>query len=209
MTTGKIFGERLKKLRKEKGYDTQEIFANKINRSKETIRNWEQGRNIPEIKDLLELCEFLNCDMDYLLGRIECKTHNLTFIAKETGLTEDAIDLLRLYNMFGKSSKIDTISLIIESEAKDDGNLSSLIDTITGYLGFNVDTNNNTLYTATNNGITPFKCRKPMSGEGVVYNPTHAHFALKDIENMYYLKIWDSIKALKAVHLKNKISDTN
>lgn len=209
MTTGKIFGERLKKLRKEKGYDTQEIFANKINRSKETIRNWEQGRNIPEIKDLLELCEFLNCDMDYLLGRIECKTHDLAFIAKETGLTEDAIDLLRIDNMFGASSKIDTINLIIESEAKDDGNLSSLIDTITGYLRFNVDTNNNTLYTATNNGITPFKCRKSMSGEGVIYNPTCAHFALKDIENMYYLKIWDSIKALKDIYLKNKISHTN
>ncbi|MCI8951596.1 MAG: hypothetical protein HFG49_16500 [Lachnospiraceae bacterium] len=61
-----------------------------------TMRKWLKGETIPEYYTMIRLCEkdCLNCSLDYLLGRIECTTHNIQFIHDETGLSEDAIKQL-------------------------------------------------------------------------------------------------------------------
>lgn len=89
----------LKRARKEKGL-TQMDFSKmfKIDNtpvSITTVRNWEQGRTYPEAKTLEALCDFYQCDMDYLFGRIDCKTHDTQFISDYTGLSEEAIDKLK------------------------------------------------------------------------------------------------------------------
>lgn len=90
-----VFAERLKELRKAAGFTQAELYE-KISGSNEskTIRNWEYGKTMPNGQDLLKLCEIFNCDCDYLLGRIDAKTHDLQFISEKTGLTEDAIKIL-------------------------------------------------------------------------------------------------------------------
>lgn len=98
MTNGNknpVFGERLKELRKASGFTQGELYE-KISGNKEskTIRNWERGKTMPNVSDLLKLCEIFNCDCDYLLGRIDAKTHDLEFISEMTGLTEGAIKIL-------------------------------------------------------------------------------------------------------------------
>ena len=87
------FREGFKRARKKGGY-TQKSFSNEFNISIETVKNWEQGRNVPEIETLEKLCNFFQCDIDHLLGNIECETHDKQFIHDKTGLSEDAINFL-------------------------------------------------------------------------------------------------------------------
>ena len=88
------FGNRLKELRKKK-YKIQEKFAEDMGVSVESVRNWEQGRILPEMGTLFKICDLLDCDLDYLTGRLKLKTHDLQFIHDQTGLSETAIRKLQ------------------------------------------------------------------------------------------------------------------
>lgn len=72
------------------GY-TQESFAISFGVSLDTVRNWEQGRTVPEIKTLEALCAEFGCEPDYLLGRMQHSTHDEQFICSATGLNEDSV----------------------------------------------------------------------------------------------------------------------
>lgn len=63
----KVFGDRLKELRKEKGYSQNDI-ANYFNVSKMTISSWELDKQEPCIEDIKRLAAILEVSTDYLLG---------------------------------------------------------------------------------------------------------------------------------------------
>lgn len=63
----KIFGDRLKELRKEKGYSQNDI-ASYFNVSKMTISSWELDKQEPCIEDIKKLASILEVSTDYLLG---------------------------------------------------------------------------------------------------------------------------------------------
>ena len=89
--------EGLKRARKEAGF-TQAELAEKLKVTLKTIQNWEQNvkaGTLPTMGQLLQLAEFYDCDLDYLTGRIDCKTHDLQFIHDQTGLSEEAIKKLQ------------------------------------------------------------------------------------------------------------------
>lgn len=79
-----------KRERERAGY-TQKSFAESFDVSLDTVRNWEQGRKVPEIKTIERLCAEFACEPDYLLGRMENSTHDIQFICQQTGLSEDAV----------------------------------------------------------------------------------------------------------------------
>lgn len=91
--------EGLKRARKEAGLTQAELTE--ILKSKgiashiKTVMNWEQGIAEPSLGTLMDLTELYHCDLDYLTGRIDCKTHDLQFIHDQTGLSEKAIEKLR------------------------------------------------------------------------------------------------------------------
>lgn len=89
-----VFSDRLQEQRKAKGY-TQENFCEIIGISRDTLSKWENGSRSPKIDQLLTLCETLECDPDYLLGRIEHTRNNMQIASDVTGLTEDAIKTIR------------------------------------------------------------------------------------------------------------------
>lgn len=60
------FGEKLLKLRKEKGY-SQETLAEKLNTSRQAISKWENGQGYPETEKLLMIGNIFEVSMDYLL----------------------------------------------------------------------------------------------------------------------------------------------
>jgi len=64
-TTG--FGEKLRELRTKKGI-TQEILAQKMNVTRQTISGWERGRSEPDIETLVQLADFFHVTMDELLS---------------------------------------------------------------------------------------------------------------------------------------------
>lgn len=88
----KKFGNRLKNRRKKIGIKSQDEFAERLDVHLKTVRNWEQGRNIPELITLINICNMLNCSPDYLLGYIDETTHNTHYISQITGLTEKSIE---------------------------------------------------------------------------------------------------------------------
>lgn len=61
------FGKRLKKLRLEKGV-TQEILAQEIHVTRQTISGWERGRSEPDLSTLLCLARFFDVTIDELLS---------------------------------------------------------------------------------------------------------------------------------------------
>ena len=60
------FGEKLKAIRKEKGY-SQEEMAGLLNVSRQAVSKWESDRGIPEIEKLLQISNMFGVTLDYLL----------------------------------------------------------------------------------------------------------------------------------------------
>ena len=61
-------GTFLKELRKAKGL-TQEQLAEKLNVSSRTVSRWETGSNMPDIGMLVEIADFYDVSIDFLLDR--------------------------------------------------------------------------------------------------------------------------------------------
>lgn len=108
-----IFSQRLQECRKRK-FSSQQAFADAYmekygmirQKKKETDNNmfgtvqaWEQGKSTPTAEVLSNICELLDCDADYLLGRINQKTHDLTTAHQYTGLSVAALEQLHEYRM--------------------------------------------------------------------------------------------------------------
>ncbi|MDE7122127.1 MAG: helix-turn-helix domain-containing protein [Oscillospiraceae bacterium] len=63
-----MFGKQLKKLRSQREL-TQQQVANYLHISSSAVGMWEKNRNEPDIKTLIQLADFFNVTVDYLLGR--------------------------------------------------------------------------------------------------------------------------------------------
>ncbi|GGL50817.1 helix-turn-helix domain-containing protein [Sporolactobacillus putidus] len=59
-------GERLQNRRKELGYTQQEI-ADRLHVSRQTISNWEVGKNYPDLQSIVDLSDIYNISLDLLL----------------------------------------------------------------------------------------------------------------------------------------------
>ena len=95
------FSKHLKQARLKKQL-TQKELAERIGVTERTIINWEKGRITPKgdipvpkgVGVLICICNTLECDIDYLLGRIDTLRHETTDICNETGLSEKAAEKL-------------------------------------------------------------------------------------------------------------------
>lgn len=129
----KIFISRLKELRKEK-YKSQREFADAYKERYKTVRrkaksnpdpdydlfgtiqSWEQGKTLPSADALFNICEILECDADYLLGRIDHRTHALNEICELTGLSEVAVSRLMESKRTEEISQTDCWSFLMGSD---------------------------------------------------------------------------------------------
>lgn len=55
-------GQMLKKYRKRKGLDQQEV-AEKLGRNQATVHNWETGLTCPSFVDVLAYCQLVDLDL--------------------------------------------------------------------------------------------------------------------------------------------------
>ena len=110
------FGKRLKSIRKKRGYKTQAALASKLGVSLDTIQNWEQGATWPEMNDFLKMCDTLECDADYLFGRIDKRTHDLDFLSDMTGLSASAVESL---HRIKKGEALDVMDDFLASSSYD------------------------------------------------------------------------------------------
>ena len=65
-----MIGDRLRQLRKEKGYEAQYV-AKLVNVTKSAYSGYENNRNMPSYDVLDKLANIFNVSTDYLLGRNE------------------------------------------------------------------------------------------------------------------------------------------
>lgn len=63
-----IFPQRLKELRKEKGY-TQEQMANILEIGQSAYAKWENGKTEPSFESLVKLVDLFEVSLDWLFGR--------------------------------------------------------------------------------------------------------------------------------------------
>lgn len=101
-----LFQERLKEVRIKRGYKTQSALAEAYNKRYNpnaintsgilgSIKKWESGRSVPTIEKLDNLCELLDCDVNYLLGKIDCTNYQATEFKAQTGLSETTYERLK------------------------------------------------------------------------------------------------------------------
>lgn len=90
----KIFGERLKALRLEKGLTQSELAAELI-LSKQIISNYENATRSPDFETLVTIASTFGVTTDFLLGRSPYRTLDdaakLSSVFEVTGLEEKAI----------------------------------------------------------------------------------------------------------------------
>ena len=90
----KEIGQRLQDRRKE-FFKTQYEFAEALGiEERKTVGNWETGTVAIPIHRLSDICNLLDCDLDYLFGKIDVPKNNTADIMKETGLSQKAVENL-------------------------------------------------------------------------------------------------------------------
>lgn len=122
-----LFSNRLKAERKKK-FRSQEAFAEEYDRkynwnenTKEktilaTLKNYENPNKdiIPSLEIVDRMCGILGCDVDYLLGRIDYKTHDNKEIASKLSISEKSVEALKelssIYDVLEFSEKYPDIN---------------------------------------------------------------------------------------------------
>lgn len=89
-----LVGKRIKAER-ERTALTQKEFAKKIGISNQTYNNLENGIGSLKLEHLYKISDKCGCDMGYLLGECDNRTYEATDISKVTGLSEEAVDILK------------------------------------------------------------------------------------------------------------------
>ena len=108
---------RIQELRTSAGL-TQRALAERIGVKNYTVANWEQNRTEPSVKDLIDLANFFECSVDYLLGRENDFGQIVIFNSENREHSE----LLALFESLSPTRKQTVLSLIkdlkIASESK-------------------------------------------------------------------------------------------
>jgi len=112
ITNNERFAEKLQELVRDEGI-THEEFANKIHKEKDTVDKWFQAKNMPQLWDVMEICDVFEVDLDYFMGRIEQKTHSIQTICELTGLTPEAAEKLIQYKNDKNTNRLNGISLLL------------------------------------------------------------------------------------------------
>ncbi|MBR3613928.1 MAG: helix-turn-helix transcriptional regulator [Clostridia bacterium] len=96
----KVFGERIKELRKEHNLSQEEfgrIFTNKIAQS--TIGTWEKGLREPPFRAIIEMAKYFNVSIDYLFGIEEEKSSVSIYKTENCKKSNDIIEFLETDNV--------------------------------------------------------------------------------------------------------------
>lgn len=140
--------ERIIKLRKERGYKTQMEWAIALykpvwgseSKAKDKVRERDTHRVNYTVDELIRVCNLLNVDMDYLLGKQDEETHEIKDLKELTGLSEKAckklinyseLDRLDKYiHNFNRENAMQFLSWFMENDLLDFiSAISTLIDT--------------------------------------------------------------------------------
>lgn len=105
------FGDILSELRKDKGL-LQKNLAQKLNVSVSTVSNYETNAHFPDIHTLIELSDFFEVSVDYLLGRSGINSYpNKKQSEKEVEITY-LLEKVLSYDSKNMDSLLDYLELL-------------------------------------------------------------------------------------------------
>lgn len=92
-------GTRIAELRKANG-EKQEDLAEILGCNRGSLANYETGKRTPDIETIIKIAHHYKTTTDYILGVTDNKTVDTTVqaISDYTGLSDQAIEILRLFN---------------------------------------------------------------------------------------------------------------
>ena len=88
-----MFRTRLRELREQAGYGSQQSFADAFGVAQSTVGGWEAGKREPNYSTTLKIANFFGVSIDYLLGRADQK-EGPTPVAGDGPLYPPEYDLL-------------------------------------------------------------------------------------------------------------------
>lgn len=91
-----MFAKRIKELREENNISQKE-FAKTIGVAQSTYALYETDKREPSFDVLIKIAQYFNVTTDFLLGLVDERTIENVDIAKNTGLSDEAIKVLNLY----------------------------------------------------------------------------------------------------------------
>lgn len=106
-----MIGQRMKQVRKMRGY-TQEDVANKLSVSVSAVKKWEQDKTDPNTDLFVQLADYLDVSLDYLLKR----TDSLAIPTIENEL----LSHFRKLEDDGKDKVISYAKYVLEETIKED-----------------------------------------------------------------------------------------
>ena len=112
-----MIGERIKKLRDEKGMSQAEL-AKSLNCNRMTINNYETGKRIPDIEFAMNTADYFHVTVEYLSGRTEFRDKDdITISVKK------AEELIKTLEKLPQSESQRLLSYLIETldNAKENG----------------------------------------------------------------------------------------
>lgn len=113
-----IFQTRLNYLIEERGSSRKEL-ADYVGITRQSISLYLRGERIPDINTLKKICDYFNVSSDWMIGRVDKRTSNITNkqIADRLGLSDYSIDILMTYNdAYGGDYLIPVVNYLIEQE---------------------------------------------------------------------------------------------
>ncbi|MCM1381684.1 MAG: helix-turn-helix transcriptional regulator [Muribaculaceae bacterium] len=104
MFNKQMLGERIKKVR---GKKSQDVFSKEIGISRGALSYYENGEREPDAEIIYKICEHCSVSADYLLGFTDNQTTdtNLKAVCDYTGLSDNAIHMLKYYNNIHQKNK--------------------------------------------------------------------------------------------------------
>ena len=116
------FGKRLKIALKSSGY-TQSKITEELNLSKNAITNYVNGR-LPKADILYDIAKTLNVSMEWLLTGSESESkfndEKTSFNKNLIELTEEEINIIRLYRKLSETDKIKVEGFLEINAAKEE-----------------------------------------------------------------------------------------
>lgn len=81
-----MFRTRLRELRENAGYKSQQSFADAFGVAQSTVGGWEAGKREPNYATTLKLADFFHVSVDYLLGQTDQKNGSVIQNAAPTSV---------------------------------------------------------------------------------------------------------------------------
>lgn len=87
-----LIGTRIKACRKAAGMTQAELLGKlgMSEKSAPSLRNYEQGKSLPDTKTLFRMADIFGCDIGFLIGDYDAPRRELDDVCKQTGLNPEA-----------------------------------------------------------------------------------------------------------------------